>query len=147
MLRSLMGRVGGPLVAGAIAVTARVINGRRLRILSAREREGVAFLFPGVDLRRVRVAEESTLPLLPGFVAITLGHSIYVRGRLEDSSSPLLAHELAHVRQFAERGWLRMTAEYAVLWLRHGYAAHPMELEARAAELGMTPGRSPVRPG
>jgi hypothetical protein len=123
------------VVAGAIALIARALNGRKLRPLSKCERQHLAGVCPDLDLSTVRIAEGCRLPLLPGFVAITLGRSIYVRGHLARRPLTLLAHELAHVRQFRERGWLGMTGAYAAMWLEHGYARHPLELEARAAEI------------
>lgn len=134
MIRRAVGTVAGPVVAGAIAVLARVANGRKLRSLTKRERKDLEGAVPGLDLSRVRVAEGCRLPLLPQFVAITLGHTIYVRGHLARRPATLLVHELTHVRQFTEKGWLGMTAGYAALWLEHGYVRHPMEVEARAAE-------------
>jgi len=134
VLSRAIGGVAGPVVAGAIAVLARVINGHKLRPLSERERKDLEGVVPGLDLTLVQVAEECRLPLLPGFVAITLGRSIYVRGPLAQHPTTLLAHELAHVWQFRERGWLGMTGTYASMWLEHGYARHPLEMEARAAE-------------
>lgn len=134
MIRRAVGAVAGPVVAGAIAVVARMANGRRLRPLSKRERRDLEGVVPGLDLARIRVAEGCRLPLFPEFVAITLGHDIYVRGHLSRRPATLLVHELTHVRQFAERGWFGMTAGYATMWLEHGYVRHPLELEARAAE-------------
>lgn len=134
MIRRVVGGAAGPLVAGALALLARAINGRKLRPLSRRERQDLEGVCPGLDLSTVRVAEGCRLPLLPQFVAITLGRSIYVRGHLARRPVSLLAHELTHVRQFADAGWLGMTSRYATLWLQHGYVRHPMELEARAAE-------------
>lgn len=134
MIRRAVGSVAGPLVAGTIAVVARLLNGRRLRPLSRRELQSLEGVCPGLDLTSVRVAEGCRLPILPEFAAITLGRSIYVRGHLSRRPVSLLAHELVHIRQFAERGWLRMTADYGALWLEHGYRRHPMEVEARAAE-------------
>jgi len=135
MIRRVVGTVAGPVVAGAVALIARVLNGRNLRPLSGLECRQLAGVCPDLDLSTVRIAEGCRLPLLPGFVAITLGRTIYVRGRLSHQSATLLAHELAHVRQFRERGWLGMTGAYAAMWLEHGYARHPLELEARAAEI------------
>ena len=135
MIRRVVGAVAGPVVAGAVALVARVLNGRKLRPLSKRERQHLAGICPDLDLSTVRIAQGCRLPLLPGFVAITLGRSIYVRGHLARRPLTLLAHELAHVRQFRERGWLGMTGAYAAMWLEHGYARHPLELEARAAEI------------
>jgi len=134
VIRRAVGAVAGPVVAAVLAVVARVANGRRLRPLSRRERRELAGVVPGLDLDRVRVAEGCRLPLLPGFVAITLGHTIYVRGHLARRPATLLVHELTHVRQFTERGWFGMTSGYATMWLQHGYVKHPLELEARAAE-------------
>lgn len=134
IIRRAVGSVAGPLVAGAVALLARGVNGRKLRPLSKRERLDLAGVCPGLDLTTVRIAEGCRLPLLPDFVAITLGHSIYVRGHLARRPPSLLAHELTHVRQFTEAGWFGMTARYATLWLQHGYRQHPMEVEARAAE-------------
>ena len=135
MIRRVVGAVAGPVVAGAVALIARVLNGRKLRPLSKCERQHLAGVCPDLDLSTVSIAEGCRLPLLPGFVAITLGRSIYVRGHLARRPLTLLAHELAHVRQFRERGWLGMTGAYAAMWLEHGYARHPLELEARAAEI------------
>ena len=135
MVRRVAGTVAGPVVAGAIALIARVLNARHLRPLSGLECQQLAGVHPGLDLSTVRIAEGCRLPLLPGFVAITLGRTIYVRGRLSHQPATLLAHELAHVRQFRERGWLGMTGAYASLWLEHGYAGHPLEQDARAAEI------------
>ena len=131
MVLSPIGVVGGPVVAGFIAVWARALNGSRLRPLTTAERDALRPEFRPEELERVRVAEGCMLPLLPGFVAITLGNEIYVRGRLARLRRGLLAHELVHVRQFRERGWVGMTAEYGRLWVEHGYAGHPMEVEAR----------------
>ncbi len=134
MIRKLLGGVAGPVVACAVTLLARATNGRKLRSLTKRERKELEGAVPGLDLSRVRVAEGCRLPLLPQFVAITLGHTIYVRGHLARRPATLLVHELTHVRQFTEKGWFGMTAGYATLWLEHGYVRHPMEVEARAAE-------------
>jgi hypothetical protein len=123
------------VAAGAVALVARALNRHKLRPLSTYERQEVEGVCPELDLSTVRIAEGCRLPLLPGFVAITLGRTIYVRGPLARQPATLLPHELAHVRQFSERGWLGMTATYAAMWLEHGYARHPLELEARAAEV------------
>lgn len=133
-LRRATGAVAGPVVVLLLAAAARAVNGRRLRALSKRERQDLAAHFGDVDLARVRIAEGCHLPLWPEFMAITLGSKIYVRGHLARRPRTLLAHELAHVRQFQRQGWLRMSAAYATLWLQHGYAQHPMEVEARKVE-------------
>jgi hypothetical protein len=122
-------------VAGAIAACARTLNTHRLRPLSPEEIASLHPAFTGDELAGVRIAERARLPLLPGFVAITLGSTIYVRGVLSALPRTLLAHELAHVRQYRQMGWIGMTATYGRLWVEYGYRGHPLEQEARAAEL------------
>jgi hypothetical protein len=75
-----------------------------------------------------------------GAHGMTLGrHVLLVRGHEDDPK--LLAHELVHVRQYAEQGFLRFLARY--LWNygrnlvrlrnhREAYLAIPAEVEARA---------------
>jgi hypothetical protein len=133
-LASPLGWLGGPLVGTALASLCRMVNGARGRPLTDDERRDAAALLPGVALDRVRLVEHAMLPIAAGFAAITLGHTIYVRGRLADHAAGLLAHELAHVRQFERLGRHRMFADYGALWLAHGYRAHPLEVEARAIE-------------
>lgn len=125
-----VGAVGGPVVGALILGWVRLLNGSRLRPLSAAERAAVASEFRKDELDGVRVAEGCTLPLFPGFVGITLGNEIYLRGRCVDQPG-LLNHELVHVGQFRRLGWFGMTAAYGRQWVEHGYWRHPMEVEAR----------------
>ena len=89
---------------------------------------------------RVRIL---TVPVLPrGAAGMTIGRWIFLkndRDRIGDRE--LLAHELVHVRQFAELGYLRFSArylrDYAAGLLEHrrsrrAYLAIPAEIEARA---------------
>jgi hypothetical protein len=41
----------------------------------------------------------------------------------------LIVHELGHVEQYERLGTMRFLWRYFTLWLKHGYAKHPMELE------------------
>jgi hypothetical protein len=43
----------------------------------------------------------------------------------------LVAHEEVHLAQIERYGALGFTARYLWLLMRHGYEAHPMEIEAR----------------
>jgi hypothetical protein len=43
----------------------------------------------------------------------------------------LVAHEEVHLEQIERYGALGFTARYLWLLIRHGYEAHPMEIEAR----------------
>lgn len=90
--------------------------------------------------RRVRIR---TVPVLaPGTSAMTLGRLVLMRrDDIRDGSSELMAHELVHVRQFAELGWLPFLARYLGDYLRGlwhhrrhraAYLAIPLEIEARA---------------
>ncbi len=45
-----------------------------------------------------------------------------------------LRHELAHIRQFREYGWIRFLALYLIESLRKGYYQNRFEQEAREAE-------------
>jgi Domain of unknown function (DUF4157) len=83
-------------------------------------------------LDRVRIIE-GRVPfwLRPDMQGVTLGDRIYLRAGAGDSCTPagleLLAHEIAHVQQFA-RGMT--VARY--LWAsRRGYWRNPYEVEAR----------------
>ena len=129
-----LGAVGGPVVGGALSLLCRLLNGGRARSLSAAERAALEPLVPDAPLDQIRIVEGAALPIAPGFGAITLGCTIYVRGRLLERMPGLLAHEVAHVAQFRRLGWRGMVTAYGALWLEHGYLAHPLEHEARDAE-------------
>jgi hypothetical protein len=129
-----LGAVGGPVVGGVLSLVCRVLNSGRARTLTAAECAALRPLVPGAPLDMIRVVEHAALPIAPGFGAITLGRTIYVRGRLLERLPGLLAHEVAHVAQFERMGWRGMLTAYGALWLQHGYRAHPMEHEARDAE-------------
>ena len=68
-----------------------------------------------------------------GYVAITFGHVIV----FSREPTPILwRHELAHTRQYQKYG-LAFLPLYLWFYVRHGYAGHPFEREAReAARLG-----------
>lgn len=72
---------------------------------------------------------------------MTIGHTILVRPGREDDEA-LLAHELVHVRQWAELGPVGFLARYLGAYFRNlarlrnhmaAYRAIPLEAEARAA--------------
>lgn len=126
--------LGGPVVGGLLTLLARALNPGAGRALTPTEREALGAAVPHASLHTVRVVEGARLPILPGFVAVTLGRTVYVRGQGLDELPGLLAHEVAHVAQFERLGWLGMMRDYGALWLEHGYSAHPLEREAREAE-------------
>lgn len=89
---------------------------------------------------RVRIVRVPILP--PGASGMTLGRFILLRSDLDRSGSrQLIAHELVHVRQFAEQGVVRFLATYLRDYVRQlralrrhraAYLAIPAEVEARA---------------
>ena len=87
----------------------------------------------GVTLRR-----GSLVPRIGGVLgrmgasaaAVTLGRTIVVDPAARLTSS-LLAHELAHVRQWQQDAWFPV--RYTLATLRHGYWNNPYEVEARQA--------------
>lgn len=90
-------------------------------------------------LGRVKLIKTNLLP--PAADGMTIGRFVFLRGdRIEDRSTTLLAHELVHVRQFAELGAARFLVIYIGSYLanlvrlrnhREAYLAIPLEVEAR----------------
>jgi hypothetical protein len=65
-----------------------------------------------------------------GYAAITMPWRVaYYRDWPPDHG--LVAHEEVHLEQIERYGALGFTARYLWLLIRHGYEAHPMEIEAR----------------
>lgn len=72
--------------------------------------------------RTVRVHRIRGLP--GGYAGMTVGRHVLVARDVEpDGSSPLLAHELVHVRQWADQGPVGFSARYLASFGR-GLAAH-----------------------
>lgn len=99
-----------------------------------------ADLPPGLLPPDVVLREGRLVPWLGGLfarmgsaaAAVTLGRTIVVNPRVR-LSARLLAHELAHVRQW--RADLLFPLRYTLATLRHGYRDNPYEVEARQAEV------------
>ncbi|RNI25991.1 hypothetical protein [Rufibacter latericius] len=69
-------------------------------------------------------------------VAMVLGKTIHLSGVSKEiflQDTPWVAHELCHVRQFQEHGYLRFLWLYFVESLRVGYYNNKYEVEARLA--------------
>jgi hypothetical protein len=89
----------------------------------------------GVTLRQGRL-----IPRIGGLLgrmggsaaAVTLRRTIVVSPDVPLTSS-LLAHELAHVRQWKQDPFFPV--RYTVATLRHGYRNNPYEVEARVASV------------
>ncbi len=120
---------GGPPASGA---RPRVFSARRLVAPELRSYD----LVPLADRARARVI---VVPWLPGAHGMTLGRYVFLtRGHAHRTT--LLAHELVHVRQYRELGYLRFSyrylRDYARLLVEHrgrhkaAYRAIPFEAEA-----------------
>lgn len=52
----------------------------------------------------------------------------------KDVSHTLFRHELEHVYQVRDMGWVWFHLKYTWLLIRYGYAKHPFELQATQAQ-------------
>ncbi len=96
-------------------------------------------LIPPELARTVKIRKPLLLP--PGMGAMAFGRTVWLR-RDDDRSGAreLIAHELVHVRQYAEQGRARFVMRYVGHYLRllarlrshrAAYLAIPAEIEAR----------------
>ncbi len=70
----------------------------------------------------------------PQTLGLTLGHSVLVRRGHE--STRLLSHEFRHVHQYEQAGSVAtFLSVYLKEVLDHGYAAAPLEVDARTHEI------------
>ncbi len=72
-------------------------------------------------------------------VAMVLGKTIHLFGSSKEdflADECWVKHELCHVKQFEEHGYLLFIIKYLWESLRMGYHNNKYEVEARAAELG-----------
>ena len=110
----------------------------RRRRLSSEEQNRYDHVGSGL-LERVRLVR---VPILPRAAdGLTFGRWVFLRGdRIDRQASTLIAHELVHVRQFAELGVVgfvgRYLAEYIAGLFRHrshraAYENISFEVEAR----------------
>ena len=111
----------------------------RRRRLEVDEKDAYTHVANGI-LDRVTLVRTNLLP--PAADGLTLGRFVLLRGdRIARKNSKLLAHELVHVRQFAEMGAVRFFWTYLSEYVRHlirlrnhraAYLAISLEVEARA---------------
>ena len=89
------------------------------------------------------IKENSLIAKLAGFklqtksIAMVLGRTIHLHGTTKESflaNERWVKHELCHVKQFAEHGYLLFTIKYLWESLRVGYYNNKYEIEARKAE-------------
>ncbi len=108
---------------------------RLIRAVSGDVLHSPVELPPGVHLMQGRL-----IPWIGGMftgsrrpaAAVTVGDTIVVHPDAALSRG-LVRHELEHVRQWRDEGWL-FPMRYAWRYVRHGYRANPYEVAARAAE-------------
>ena len=72
--------------------------------------------------------------LIPHWASAQTWWNVILVKRGGELTKRLLAHELAHVLQWRTLGVFPFMFHYACHLIRHGYDAHPLEIEARAAE-------------
>lgn len=109
-----------------------------MRRLEGPELLGYDLIDPALA-ERVRIFRVPILP--PGASGMTIGRFIFLRSDVNrDGTRELLAHEMVHVRQYAEQGLVGFLARYLRdylrgLWThrhhRAAYLAIPAEVEAR----------------
>ncbi len=83
------------------------------------------------------VARLAAAKLKTSSVAIVIGKTIYLHNVSKDKfvdNVPWLRHEVAHIKQFMQHGYLPFIIKYLWESLKHGYSNNKFELEARAAE-------------
>lgn len=88
---------------------------------------------------RVRIKWKSRF-VPPGFTAWVIAPYIFFRTSRDDTSDRLFRHEMQHIYQVKEEGWLKFYVKYLWYSIRYGYKKNPYEVEARAREaLALTP--------
>ncbi len=83
------------------------------------------------------VARLAAWKLNAGSVAIVIGHTIHLHRATKEEflrDERWLKHELCHVRQFYQYGFVNFILRYVWESLRHGYYHNKFEVEAREAE-------------
>ena len=71
-------------------------------------------------------------------VAIVFGKTIHLYGVSRQSflnNDAWVKHELKHVAQYQQHGFVPFLMKYILEWMRHGYHNNRFEIEAREAEL------------
>ncbi|MBS1575320.1 MAG: DUF4157 domain-containing protein [Bacteroidetes bacterium] len=70
-------------------------------------------------------------------VALVLGKTIHLYNVSKQSflnDAGWVKHELKHIEQFRQYGFLRFLILYFIEWMKHGYFNNRFEIEARLAE-------------
>ena len=70
-------------------------------------------------------------------IAMVLGNTIHLSGvekQIFMSDQKWLIHELVHIEQYRQNGFLKFLFLYSIESIKHGYYQNRFEIEARAAE-------------
>lgn len=127
--------------AAHVAESGRSLDDREVQLacgvgVAQPERVRVALVeaLPIPEDLELRVAALQTGLLGPGMVGLTVGHSVLIcRGH---ETTRLLSHELRHVHQYEQAGSISsFLPGYLQQIVAFGYAAAPLEQDARAHEI------------
>lgn len=83
------------------------------------------------------IARVAAKKLKVSSVAMVLGKTVHLWGTSKEnflSDESWVRHELCHIRQFKEHGFIIFLVKYLWESMRHGYYNNKYEAEARAAE-------------
>ena len=83
------------------------------------------------------LAKIAAIKLHSSSVAMVLGKTIHLHNTSKDEflqNKKWVKHELCHMRQFNQHGYLLFLAKYVWESLKKGYYNNKFEVEARAAE-------------
>jgi hypothetical protein len=92
---------------------------------------------------KIFIREQSFIARCAGYalnerrMAVTMGRTINLWNASKEDlmkNKTWLRHELVHVEQFRQKGFLRFLLLYAWESLKHGYQNNRFEVEARARE-------------
>jgi hypothetical protein len=96
-----------------------------------------------IDIKNIRIKENSWLAKLAAKklkekrVAIVLGNTIHLRNTTQQEflqDKKWVKHELCHVQQFKQYGYIGFLVKYLWESIRTGYQNNKFEIEARNAE-------------
>ena len=75
--------------------------------------------------------------ILSNYHAVTIGNHIYVREKQTYYNNTwhirIVIHEGTHIKQYQRYGFFNFIFKYAFMYIKYGYAKHPLEIEARNA--------------
>ncbi len=92
---------------------------------------------------RVKIKENSWLArvaagkLKSEMAAIVFGSTVYLHNTTRKeflADTGWVCHELKHVQQYREHGFIRFMARYLIEWVKKGYYKNKFEVEARESE-------------